>query len=214
MFTHLRKRTVTRRRWIVNGVLGIALVVAISFAVFSIGDPATATSSTARTATATIGDVTATVSASGNVTASDSVGVNFEGSGGTVTAIYVRVGDEVHKGQALAKVDDASARQTLETAEASLASAQAQYETATQGQTAAEQSSDQASIGSAQVGLQNAQTGLAQAQQTYATRRTAAGRARCGGYEGLSRGDRCGGEGRGPDGTQPSEADAPVEATG
>jgi HlyD family secretion protein len=168
MSTDPGSRAGTRRRWIVNGVLAAGLAGAIALAVLAIGDPARATSSDTRTATATTGDVTATVSASGNVTASNSVGVNFEGSGGTVTAIYVHVGDEVHKGQALAKVDDTSARQGLASAEASLASAQAQYETTTQGQTSAEQASNQASIDSAQVGLRNAETDLTHAQQTYA----------------------------------------------
>jgi multidrug efflux pump subunit AcrA (membrane-fusion protein) len=159
--------TAKRRRWIVNAVLAAGLAGAIAVAAFAIGDPATATSSDTRTATATTGDVTATVSASGNVTASDSVGVNFEGSGGTVTAIYVEVGDEVHKGQALAKVDDTSAHQALQSAEASLASAQAQYEVTTQGPTAAEQASRRASVDAAVVSLQNARTSLAHAQQTY-----------------------------------------------
>jgi HlyD family secretion protein len=168
MSTDRGSRTATRRRWIVNAVLVAGLAGAIAFAVLAVGDPATATSSDTRTATAMTGDVTATVSASGNVTASDSVGVNFEGSGGTVTAVYVRVGDEVHKGQALAQVDDTSARQGLASAQASLASAQAQYQTTTEGQTSAEQASDQASIESAQVGLRNAETDLTHAQQTNA----------------------------------------------
>ena len=158
----------TRRRWIVNGILAAGLAGAIALAVLTIGDPATATSSDTRTATTTTGDVTGTVSASGNVTATDSVGVNFQGSGGTVTAIYVRVGREVHKGQGLAKVDDTSARQGLESAQANLASAQAQYELTTQGQTAAEQASSRASVDAAEVSLRNARTSLVQAQQTYA----------------------------------------------
>lgn len=168
MATDQGERSAKRRRWIMNVVLAAGLAGAIALATLAIGDPATATSSDTRTAAATTGDVTATVSASGNVTASDSVGVNFEGSGGTVTAIYVEVGDEVHKGQALAKVDDTSARQTLQSAEASLASAQAQYEVTTQGQTAAEQASSQASVDSAEVSLQTARTALTHAQQTYA----------------------------------------------
>jgi len=160
-------RRATRRRWIVNGILAAGLAGAIALAVLAIGDPATATASDTRTATATTGVVTGTVSASGNVTATDSVGVNFQGSGGTVTAIYVKVGQSVHKGHALAKVDDTSARQGLESAEASLASAQAQYELATQGQTAAEHASSQASVDAAEVSLQNAHTSLGHAQQTY-----------------------------------------------
>jgi HlyD family secretion protein len=168
MATDQGERSPKRRRWIVNVVLAAGLAGAIALAALAIGDPATATSSDTRTATATTGDVTATVSASGNVTASDSVGVNFEGSGGTVTAIYVEVGDEVRKGQALAKVDDTSARQALQSAEASLASAQAQYGVTTQGQTTAEQASRRASVDSAEVSLQNTRTTLTHAQQTYA----------------------------------------------
>jgi HlyD family secretion protein len=157
----------TRRRWILNGALAAALVGALVVAITSVGSPASGTTSTTRTATASTGTVTATVSASGNVSASDSVGVNFQGSGGTVTAIYVKVGERVHKGEPLAKVDDTSARQGLQSARASLAAAEAGYATTTAGQTSAERQRDEVSISSAEVSLQNAQTALTQAKQSY-----------------------------------------------
>ena len=104
----------------INTALVAALGLSVGGAVLAVGDPKTAAASGSRTATASVGPVTASVSASGNLAAATTVGANFEGSGGTVTAIYVKVGQKVTAGQELAKVDDTSARRSLRTAEASL----------------------------------------------------------------------------------------------
>ena len=74
---------------------------------------------------------TASVSASGNLSAATTVNVDFSGSGGTVTDIYVVEGDKVKKGESLAKVDDTTQRQQLRTAKAGLASAEAQLASTT-----------------------------------------------------------------------------------
>jgi HlyD family secretion protein len=149
---------------VINTALVAALGLSVGGAVLAVGDPKTAAATGSRTATASVGTVTASVSASGNLAAATTVGANFAGSGGTVTAIYVKVGQKVSAGQALAKVDATSARRTLRTAEASLASAEAQETTTTQGQTSAEASRDQIAIRSAQVSLNNAQVSLSQAK--------------------------------------------------
>ena len=159
---------VTRRTWIINGVLAVALAGAVTAAVVAVGEPTTASASTSRTGRVTQGDVTATVTASGNLSTATSVGVNFTGTGGTVTAIYVKTGQHVSAGQALAKVDDTSARQSLTSAQASLASAVAQRTSTLQGQTSAERARDQVSIRSAQVSLANAETSLSQAEASRA----------------------------------------------
>jgi putative ABC transport system permease protein len=60
------------------------------------------------TSTVQQGTVLATVSASGTLEAAQNLGLNFT-TGGTVTVIYVKVGQRVTAGQKLAKVDDAQA---------------------------------------------------------------------------------------------------------
>src|SRR5579862_5451219 len=63
-------------------------------------------SSGASVVTTTVqrGTVLATVSASGTVDPSRNLGLNFT-TGGQLTAIYVKVGQNVHAGQKLAKVN-------------------------------------------------------------------------------------------------------------
>jgi multidrug efflux pump subunit AcrA (membrane-fusion protein) len=157
-----------RRTWVANGVLVVLLGGVVAFAATNVGTAASATTTTEQTSTASKADVTASVSASGNLSAATQVGANFTGTGGTVTAIYVQVGDRVAKGQPLAKIDDTSAKQTLASAKASLASAKAQYATTTQGQTSAERARDEASIASAEVSVANAKESVQQAKDTYA----------------------------------------------
>jgi HlyD family secretion protein len=155
---------VSRRKWVINGALVAVLGLSVGGAVLAVGDPTTAAATGSRTATVSVGTVAASVSASGNLAAATTVGADFSGSGGTVTAIYVKVGQKVTAGQALARVDATSARRALRTAEASLASAQAQQSTTTQGQSSAEKARDEASVRSAQVSLDNAETSLSQAK--------------------------------------------------
>ena len=155
-----------RRTWVINGALAAAVAVTGVAAAATFATPA-ASESSDRTATVAKGDVTASVSASGNLSAATTVNVDFSGSGGTVTDIYVVVGDKVKKGQALAKVDDTTQRQQLRTATAGLASAEAQLASTTAGQTSAEKARSNASVKSAQTSVTSAQDQLAQAKRSY-----------------------------------------------
>lgn len=69
------------------------------------------------------GSVVDTVSASATVQSSYTASADF-GTSGTITAINVKVGDHVAKGQALAKLDDTQARLQLTAAKSTLAAAQ------------------------------------------------------------------------------------------
>ena len=82
----------------VNGAL-VAAVAAVGVAAAATFATPAASESSDRTATVAKGDVTASVSASGNLSAATTVNVDFSGSGGTVTDIYVVVGDKVKKGR-------------------------------------------------------------------------------------------------------------------
>jgi macrolide-specific efflux system membrane fusion protein len=99
---------------------------AAGWATVQVRDTGTATSaaaSGARTVTVGRGTVTATVSADGSLEPVTAAIANFS-TGGTVTAVSVKVGDKVTKGQLLAKVDAAAAQRSLDLAKANRTAAQ------------------------------------------------------------------------------------------
>jgi len=160
------------RATVVNLFIAFAVLLVVALVVRTVSAGNASTSSAAVTATVDTGEVTATVSATGNVDSARSVDVDFTGSGGVVKAIYVEVGDKVHRGEALARVDQTSARQGLRTALATLASARAAYATTTQGQTPQERARDQQSVDVSARTVGSAQVGLRAARQTYALDRS------------------------------------------
>src|SRR5258706_7010528 len=117
-----RRRTV----W-VNAALGVLAVAGAGWAYQTVhGTPTNSASSASSSQQATVrtGNVTATVSASGTVASASTAAATFITSG-TVTEVDVKVGDQVTKGQVLAKVDPAAAQETLNTAQANLQAAKA-----------------------------------------------------------------------------------------
>ncbi len=151
---------------IVNLVIVAAVLLVLALFVWTVRGTGSEPTTTAQTSAVDTGEVTATVSANGNIAAGTTVNLDFQGSGGVVTAILVEQGDKVRRGRALARVDQTSARQSLEQARAQLASAQAGYEAAVQGQTREEQTRDSRSVGQAEVSVSSARTSLRSAQQT------------------------------------------------
>jgi multidrug efflux pump subunit AcrA (membrane-fusion protein) len=79
-------------------------------------------STSTRTAKATKESVTATVTGPGKIAGASPETLNF-GAGGTVTAVYVMAGDTVTEGQAVARIDNTSARIALQQAKAQLLTA-------------------------------------------------------------------------------------------
>src|SRR5580658_4598925 len=115
-----------RKSLLINGTL---VVVLVAVGVTSYLEIRPAGNSTALvTSTVQQGTVLATVSASGTLEAAQDLGLNFT-TGGKVTAIYVKVG------QQLAKVDATSSEDTLKQAQAQLSSAEAQLAAAAEGET-------------------------------------------------------------------------------
>jgi HlyD family secretion protein len=147
-----------RRTVMLNGALAVVLVAAGTTAYLTVGDP-TAAKAAAQTVEVSRQTVTSAVSATGNVVSHRDLGLNFDSSSG------VKVGQHVHAGQLLAKVDDRSARIALTQAQAQLTSAEGQQETTTQSETAQDRARDQASVAAAQVSVRNADTSLTDAQQ-------------------------------------------------
>lgn len=159
---------VMRRAFVIINVgLAVILAGALAAATLAVGDPTATTTATTPTVKASRGTLTATVSASGNLSARTSVGASFTGSGGTVTAILVKVGDTVTAGQALAKVDDTSAKLSLASAKASLQQAQAGLTTTTQKPTSQQKARSASQVRQAQVSLDNAKVSERQARATY-----------------------------------------------
>jgi macrolide-specific efflux system membrane fusion protein len=117
------KSLLRRRGVLINGALAVLLLGGAGAAYLSLSDDAGA-SSPGRTVPVSRGTVVASVSASGTVASARSRDLSFATSG-TVDKINVQVGDKVKKGQMLATVDDANARDDLEAARAALNAAEA-----------------------------------------------------------------------------------------
>lgn len=162
------RRGPLRKATVLNVFIGVAVLVALAMIVLTVTVDDTQEASSASTVKLDTGNVTASISASGNVEASSTVEVSFEGASGIVREVLVKKGQRVHKGQALARVDTKSARQSLDSARSQLASAEASYLTATQGQTSQERARDAVSIDVAQKSVNSAKVALRGAQRTYA----------------------------------------------
>jgi multidrug efflux pump subunit AcrA (membrane-fusion protein) len=113
-----------RRPWHLYALaLATALVAALAIA--EIGPPTSSARTSTQVVTAEKGIVQSTVSGSGNVQAGTDVNANFQASG-TLSNVYVKVGQHVDKGQLLATLDSTSAQLSLDQAEQSLTAAQEQ----------------------------------------------------------------------------------------
>jgi macrolide-specific efflux system membrane fusion protein len=117
------KALLRRRRLLINGALALLLVAGIGVAYLSLHDDAGA-SSPGRIVRVSRGNIESSVSASGSVASANSRDLGF-GASGTVDTIKVQVGDKVKKGKLLATLDDASARDALQSAQAALSAAEA-----------------------------------------------------------------------------------------
>jgi multidrug efflux pump subunit AcrA (membrane-fusion protein) len=106
-------------------VLGAVAIVVIVLAIEEIGPPSSSARTSTQIVTAQKGVVQSTVSGTGNVEAGADLGVNFQASG-TLSKVYVKVGQHVSKGQLLATLDQTSALLTLDQAENNLTAAQDQ----------------------------------------------------------------------------------------
>jgi HlyD family secretion protein len=108
----------SRRTWIIIGVAGVILLIAI-IALSGRGEaPALF-----QTEAAAYGDLAATVGATGTVRAKQSAVLVWT-TNGTVGSVNVDVGDRVSRGDVLASLDKQSLNQSVILAEADLASAQ------------------------------------------------------------------------------------------
>jgi membrane fusion protein, macrolide-specific efflux system len=146
---------------LVNIVLGVLVLGGGAWAYETVsksGTPvnAAASVSSADQAQAGVHDVTATVSTSGTVASSDVVAATFA-TNGTVTKIYVTLGQAVKKGQTLARIDSTASEEQLQSAQDNLTSAEDSL-------TRAQDSADTASIDTAQTQVDTAQDNVTTAE--------------------------------------------------
>ena len=111
-----------RKTLVLNSGLAVILLAAVGFAYETVGTSTSSAATRVRTGTVGKGTVVSTVSASGTLISPGDLGLGFV-TGGTLRQVYVKVGDRVTTGQALAKVDDTTQREALSTARSGLASA-------------------------------------------------------------------------------------------
>ncbi|MEV4163597.1 efflux RND transporter periplasmic adaptor subunit [Nonomuraea dietziae] len=112
-----------RPTYVRTGVLAVAAAALVGTGVlFALADEP-APQATVRLAAAQRGTVTAAVSAAGTTSDGSSRDLSF-GAQGKVTALSVKAGDRVRKGQVLARIDSAAAMEAYTAAKADVAAAQ------------------------------------------------------------------------------------------
>jgi HlyD family secretion protein len=146
-----------RLRW-----LFIPLILIIAAGAFFGLRSRSTTTATTSTATVSQGDLIISVTGSGAVAAARTVELPFQQQG-TITAVDVRVGDNVTAGQTLATIDPADLQLQLQQAQADLKSAEAKLSQAQHG------SATEQDLVSAQASLESAKAQLDQTRQGSAT---------------------------------------------
>lgn len=154
-----------KRRWIIGSALVIvALCAAGGYTIFQRGQAMRAEFESAGTGdivTAFIGDLSASASASGQVVAQREARLTAAGSG-TITAVYVSVGDHVAAGEPLLQLDSAQLARSAASAQQSLIIQQSNLESAQAPPSAAELAAAEASVASAQAALDSILSGASQ----------------------------------------------------
>ena len=145
-------------------IVVVVLVVVAGFGGWMIFRPGSSTAE-AQALTYTVSKTTLkqTVSASGSLEAADEADLDFAVSG-TVTHVYVKAGQKVKKGQALARIDDTTLEASYQSAKAALSAAETAYSDDADADAGSTQlASDSAQIASARATLSQAADNLADA---------------------------------------------------
>jgi macrolide-specific efflux system membrane fusion protein len=137
-----------KKKIVINTGLSVVLLAAGVEGVRAIGNP-DQPKPVEQTATATMGDVASTVTATGNLNAPRTIGLPFQGNPGNVTAVNVKIGQDVEPGQELAKVDDRAAKSALALANVGVQAGEAQLLTAENAPTISQRHLDNASVAAA-----------------------------------------------------------------
>ena len=120
--------------------------------------------STLQTARVRRGDLVLSATGAGTVVAADEMELGFS-SGGLLTEVNVQVGEQVKKGDVLARIDDLDARRTLASAELQVSKAQLELDTARQSHAELLEKPSEADLAEAQAAVKSAEAKLAELQQ-------------------------------------------------
>ncbi len=158
----VKQPTQREQRWLLLPLLLLLIAGLVFWWLPSRLAPATTTT----TAAVSQGALTLSVSGSGSVAAARTVDLPFQQSG-TVTAVNVKVGDQVKAGQTLATIDPGDLKLQLQQAQANLKAAEAKLAATKTGTTTPQDlASAQAALDSAKAQLQQTKTGTATPSQT------------------------------------------------
>jgi multidrug efflux pump subunit AcrA (membrane-fusion protein) len=149
------------KTWLIVG-LSVAVLAGVGVGSFFLFKPRSATTSRTQVVTATKGTQTQTVSLDGTLSPQTEADLNFSVSG-TVTALKVKVGQTVAKGQVLATIDDSTLQDAVDLAAANLTSAKASYSDVSGSGTSAATKAAAAQVDSAKAALASAKQDLTNA---------------------------------------------------
>lgn len=121
-----KRRRMTWKKWLALGVAAVVVLGGAGYGTFVLlrGNSASGTATFSRTVQVEKGTQTLTVSLDGTLSPQKESDVSFPVSG-TVTAVKVKAGDTVKKGQKLARIDDSELQNAVDLAQANLTTAQA-----------------------------------------------------------------------------------------
>ncbi|MCW2964142.1 MAG: efflux transporter, family, subunit, partial [Actinomycetia bacterium] len=152
-----------------TNIILLALVAGLGVAAYlALRTTASVATATPRTSPVAQGVVLSSVSASGTVQAATNLSVGFQTSG-RVTAIDVKAGQKVAKGQVLGKLDSTDATAAVKQAEANLATAKANLAQAKAGETAQQKAADAISVTQSKAQVTQAETALKSARAQLKT---------------------------------------------
>ncbi|WP_379968916.1 efflux RND transporter periplasmic adaptor subunit [Ectobacillus sp. sgz5001026] len=155
------------KKVLIISIVAVLILGIIAYFVYTKTSAQSNTAAQVQYVTVKKGDVVETVSASGTVAAAQQLSLNGD-STSKVTAINVKVGDQVKAGQVLATLDDTDAKSKLSSAQANLTVAQAKLSQVQQGTaTSADIAAQQVSIDKAQIAVDGAQQKYNDAQAQF-----------------------------------------------
>ena len=155
------KRRMTWKKWLAIGLAAVVVLGGVGVGTFLLLRPTTTNrGSVSRDYQATLGTQTQTVSFDGTLSPAKQSNVNFAVAG-TVTAVKVKAGDTVTKGQTLARIDSSDLADAVDLAEANLTTAKANLaEVYGNNGSSAAITSAKAQVTSARAALTSAKTSL------------------------------------------------------
>jgi len=148
-----------RRTWVIIAIIAVAAVAGVW--VLRARSNASQTGSLTRLVTVERGDLTASISPTGQVATQHQAQLGFDVNKIALLELRVAAGDQVKKGDVLARIDPATLRQAVDQTEANLLSAQDALEKAQRPYTELDRQRAELDVAKAQVALEQARQATA-----------------------------------------------------